>query len=67
MEVRGLTEDLEAFDVVLTEAEVYALEGHPRIGIAACDCATHMIRRDGQRGDRAERQISSGSIGPPLI
>jgi 4-hydroxy-3-methylbut-2-enyl diphosphate reductase len=35
VEVRGLTGDLDAFDVVLDEDEVRALEEHPRIGIAA--------------------------------
>jgi 4-hydroxy-3-methylbut-2-enyl diphosphate reductase len=35
VEVRGLTEDLSDCDVVLDEADVLALEEHPRIGIAA--------------------------------
>jgi 4-hydroxy-3-methylbut-2-enyl diphosphate reductase len=35
VEVRGLTEDLDAFDVVLEEKDVLALDYHPRIGIAA--------------------------------
>jgi 4-hydroxy-3-methylbut-2-enyl diphosphate reductase len=35
VEVRGLTGDLDAFDVVLDEADVLALESRPRIGIAA--------------------------------
>jgi 4-hydroxy-3-methylbut-2-enyl diphosphate reductase len=35
VEVRGMTEDLQRFDVVLTEAEVFELEDHPRFGIAA--------------------------------
>lgn len=35
VEVRGLTEDLADFDVVLDEEDVLALDGHPRIGIAA--------------------------------
>lgn len=35
VEVRGLTEDLEAFDVVLDEADVRALAPRPRFGIAA--------------------------------
>jgi 4-hydroxy-3-methylbut-2-enyl diphosphate reductase len=35
VEVRGLTEDLDAFDVVLDESDVLGLEGHPRMGIAA--------------------------------
>jgi 4-hydroxy-3-methylbut-2-enyl diphosphate reductase len=35
VEVRGLTGDLDDFDVVLDEAGVMALEEHPRIGVAA--------------------------------
>ena len=35
VEVRGLTGDLEDFDVVLHEEDVRALREHPRIGIAA--------------------------------
>jgi 4-hydroxy-3-methylbut-2-enyl diphosphate reductase len=35
VEVRGLTEDLEAFDVVLDESDVLALEDRPRMGVAA--------------------------------
>ncbi|HWF87142.1 MAG TPA: 4-hydroxy-3-methylbut-2-enyl diphosphate reductase [Vicinamibacterales bacterium] len=35
VEVRGMTEDLDDFDVVLNESDVLRLEGHPRIGIAA--------------------------------
>jgi 4-hydroxy-3-methylbut-2-enyl diphosphate reductase len=35
VEVRGLTEDLEAFDVVLEEDEVRALTPRPRLGVAA--------------------------------
>lgn len=35
VEVRGLTEDLDEFDVVLTEDDVLALDEHPRLGIAA--------------------------------
>lgn len=35
VEVRGLTEDLDEFDVVLDESDVLRLEPHPRIGIAA--------------------------------
>jgi 4-hydroxy-3-methylbut-2-enyl diphosphate reductase len=33
--VRGLTEDLDDFDVVLDESDVLRIERHPRIGIAA--------------------------------
>ncbi len=35
VEVRGLTEDLEDFDVVLTEADVFELRERPRFGVAA--------------------------------
>lgn len=35
VEVRGLTDDLDAFDVVQTEADVLQLAEHPRLGIAA--------------------------------
>lgn len=35
VEVRGLTGDLDRFDVVLEEHDVLALEEHPRIGVAA--------------------------------
>lgn len=35
VEVRGLTEDLERFDVVLDEDDVLALAEHPRVGVAA--------------------------------
>jgi 4-hydroxy-3-methylbut-2-en-1-yl diphosphate reductase len=35
VEVRGLTGDLDGFDVVLDDADVLALEEHPRIGVAA--------------------------------
>jgi 4-hydroxy-3-methylbut-2-enyl diphosphate reductase len=35
VEVRGLTEDLDEFDVVLDESGILALEERPRIGVAA--------------------------------
>ena len=35
VEVRGLTEDLDDFDVVLDESDVPGLAGHARMGIAA--------------------------------
>jgi len=35
VEVRGITGDLDRYDVVLTEEDVLALDEHPRIGIAA--------------------------------
>jgi 4-hydroxy-3-methylbut-2-en-1-yl diphosphate reductase len=35
VEVQGVTEDLDSFDVVLDEQDVRELDEHPRIGIAA--------------------------------
>jgi 4-hydroxy-3-methylbut-2-en-1-yl diphosphate reductase len=35
VEVRGMTDDLDDFDVVLTEDDVRQLREHPRIGVAA--------------------------------
>jgi len=35
VEVRGLTEDLVEFDVVLSEADVQGVKEHPRFGVAA--------------------------------
>lgn len=35
VEVRGLTGDLDRFDVVLEDDDVFALAEHPRIGVAA--------------------------------
>jgi 4-hydroxy-3-methylbut-2-enyl diphosphate reductase len=35
VEVRGLTDDLDDFDVVLDEDDVHDLREHPRIGVAA--------------------------------
>ena len=35
VEVRGLTGDLDEFDVVLSDADILALKEHPRFGVAA--------------------------------
>ena len=35
VEVRGLTEDLPHFDVILSESDIYDLKEHPRFGVAA--------------------------------
>ena len=35
VEVRGLTGDLDHFDVVLNDADILALDAHPRIGVAS--------------------------------
>ena len=54
VEVRGLTEDLEQFDVVLDEADVAALKERPRFGIAAqttqpIDRVRRLVRLIGER------------------
>jgi 4-hydroxy-3-methylbut-2-en-1-yl diphosphate reductase len=35
VEVRGLTGDLDRFDVVLDDDDVFSIEAHPRLGVAA--------------------------------
>jgi 4-hydroxy-3-methylbut-2-en-1-yl diphosphate reductase len=54
VEVRGLTEDLETFDVVLHEQDVRQLEDHPRLGVAAqttqpIDRVSHLVALMRQR------------------
>jgi 4-hydroxy-3-methylbut-2-enyl diphosphate reductase len=43
VEVRGMTEDLDVFDVVLTEADIAKLQTHPRLGVIAQ--TTQLIER----------------------
>jgi 4-hydroxy-3-methylbut-2-en-1-yl diphosphate reductase len=53
VEVRGLTEDLDDFDVVLDDSDVLRIAPHPRMGIAAqttqpierVKCLVELIRR----------------------
>lgn len=59
VEVRGLTGDLDAFDVVLDEADVMMLEEHPRIGVAAqttqaLEKVRHMVDLIRRRFPRAD-------------
>ena len=51
VEVRGLTGDLDRFDVVLDEDDVLALDEHPRIGVAA---QTTQADREGAAPGRAD-------------
>ena len=59
VEVRGLTGDLDRFDVVLDDDDVLALEEHPRIGVAAqttqaiekVRCLVDLIRQRFPRSD----------------
>lgn len=59
VEVRGLTGDLERFDVVLDDSDVLALEEHPRIGVAAqttqsVEKVRHMVELIRRRFPRSE-------------
>ncbi len=59
VEVRGMTEDLDDFDVVLTEADVFELREHARIGVAAqttqpIDRVHHLVDLIRQRFPKSE-------------
>lgn len=59
VEVRGLTGDLDRFDVVLEDDDVLALEEHPRIGVAAqttqaVEKVRHVVDLIKQRFPRSE-------------
>ncbi|MEW6303102.1 MAG: 4-hydroxy-3-methylbut-2-enyl diphosphate reductase [Verrucomicrobiota bacterium] len=59
VEVRGVTEDLAEFDVVLTDDDVLALREHPRFGVAAqttqpIDRVRHLVRLIQQRFPKSE-------------
>src|SRR4029450_3062445 len=59
VEVRGLTGDLDRFDVVLNDADVLALEERPRIGVAAqttqsIEKVRHMVALIRQRFPKSE-------------
>jgi len=59
VEVRGLTEDLSEFDVVLEEADVALLKERPRFGIAAqttqpIDRVRQLVRLIGERFPRSQ-------------
>jgi len=62
VEVRGLTGDLDAFDVVLTEADVGQLVERPRLGVAAqttqpSDRVQRLTRLIRQRFPRSEVKL----------
>ena len=59
VEVRGLTGDLDRFDVVLEDDDVLALEEHPRLGVAAqttqpVEKVRHLVDLIRQRFPRAD-------------
>jgi 4-hydroxy-3-methylbut-2-enyl diphosphate reductase len=59
IEVRGLTGDLDRFDVVLEDDDVLALDEHPRVGVAAqttqpLEKVRHMVALIQRRFPRSE-------------
>jgi 4-hydroxy-3-methylbut-2-enyl diphosphate reductase len=59
VEVRGLTEDLDAFDVILTEEDIAHLAERPRFGVAAqttqpIDHVRHLVKLLGLRFPQSE-------------
>jgi 4-hydroxy-3-methylbut-2-enyl diphosphate reductase len=59
VEVRGLTGDLDRFDVVLDTSDVLALQEHPRVGVAAqttqpIEKVRHLVDAIRQRFPRSE-------------
>src|ERR687891_1285674 len=59
VEVRGLTGDLDCFDVVLEDADILALDEHPRVGVAAqttqaVEKVRHLVGLIRQRFPRSE-------------
>lgn len=62
VEVRGLTEDLEDFDVILDDADVNALVGRQKMGVAAqttqpIERVRHLVKLIRQRFPRAEVKL----------
>jgi 4-hydroxy-3-methylbut-2-enyl diphosphate reductase len=62
VEVRGLTGDLDRFDVVLHDDDVLALEEHPRIGVAAqttqaVERVRHLVALIRQRFPHSELRV----------
>lgn len=60
VEVRGMTEDLEEYDVVLTEVDVFELAERPRFGVAAQ--TTQPIERVRQLVDLLRRRFPDSEV-----
>lgn len=60
VEVRGLTGDLDRFDVVLEDADVLALAEHARIGVAAQ--TTQPVERVGRLVDMMRRRFPHSEV-----
>ena len=60
VEVRGLTGDLDCFDVVLEDRDVLALQEHPRIGVAAQ--TTQPVEKVGRLVDGIRRRFPRSEV-----
>lgn len=60
VEVRGLTDDLEAFDIVLSEADVTKMQERPKLGIAAQ--TTQPVQRVGSLVDTIRRRFPRSEV-----
>jgi 4-hydroxy-3-methylbut-2-enyl diphosphate reductase len=60
VEVRGMTDDLDRFDVVLDDADVLALQEHPRFGVAAQ--TTQPVERVWHLVDLIRRQFPQSDV-----
>jgi 4-hydroxy-3-methylbut-2-en-1-yl diphosphate reductase len=60
VEVRGLTEDLDGFDVVLDDDDVLAVKKHPRLGVAAQ--TTQPIEKVRRLVDLIRRQFPQSEV-----
>jgi 4-hydroxy-3-methylbut-2-enyl diphosphate reductase len=72
VEVRGLTEDLDAFDVVLDEDDVHALEERPRFGVAAqttqpLERVQHLVGLIRRRFPRSEVRVTDTVCQPTKL
>jgi 4-hydroxy-3-methylbut-2-enyl diphosphate reductase len=70
VEVRGLTGDLDRFDVVLEDDDVLALEEHPRLGVAAqttqaVEKVRHLVDLIRRRFPQSDVRFSTRSASPP--
>ena len=60
VEVRGLTGDLDRFDVVLEDDDIFALDEHPRVGVAAQ--TTQPVERVRRLADLIRRRFPHSEV-----
>ena len=72
VEVRGLTEDLDAFDVILDEEDVRQLAARPRYGVASqttqpIERVRHLAALIGQRFPESEVRVAETVCVPTIL